>query len=177
MRFVVGNRTSRSGSGVRAITANIQPQRPARSATESKVFAPAFSTLAGKFLRQMEAVEKWNCAHDPERAIEQPPRERNMADVSANESERNDGRAGNQTAAQHPGIANWISKWSDEKQRDDQMPEGEPVSPITDKRKSGVGRFETEEHEGDPSPKSRNELISGGVVDAEPAAKKRQFLE
>ena len=141
------------------------------------VFVLGVSSLARKLLRQMEAIKQWNRARDPERAIEQAPGERNMADVSANQGERNDGRAGNQPAAKHPGITDGIPKWPNEKQRNDEMPESEPVSPITDKRKSGVGRFETEEHEGDPSPKSRNELISGGIVDAEPAAKKRKFLE
>ena len=125
----------------------------------------------------MQAVKKRNCAYDSERAIEQPPGERNVANVSANERERNNGRAGNQPAAQHPGIANWISKWPDEKQRDDEMPEGQPVSPITDKRKFSVGRLESEEHEGDPRPISGKKRVSRRIVDAEPAAKKRKFVE
>ena len=100
-----------------------------------------------------------------------------MADVSANKGERNDGCAGNQTAAQHPGIANWISKWPDEKQRDDQMAEREPVGPITDEWKFSVGLFQSEGDEGNPGPKTGKEIISGGIVDAEPAAKKREFVE
>lgn len=141
------------------------------------VFGSGLSRFAGKFLRQMEAVKKWNCTHDPERTIEQPPGERNMADLSANKGERNDGCAGNQSAAKHPGIANWISKWPDEKQCDDEMPEGQPVSPVPDKRESSVGRLESEEHEGDPRPISGKKRVSGRIVDAEPAAKKRKFVE
>ena len=100
-----------------------------------------------------------------------------MADVSANKGERNDGRAGNQTAAQHPGIAHWISKWPNEKQRDNEMPEREPVGPISDEWKFSVGLFQSEEDEGNPGPRAGNQVIRGGIVDAEPAAKKRKFVE
>ncbi len=117
------------------------------------VFVPVVSRLAGKSPRQMEAVKKRNCAHDPERAIEQPPGERNLPDLSANEGERNDGRAGNQPAAQDPGVTNRIPKRPDEKQGDDEMPERKPIGPITDKRKCSVGSFQTEEDKGNPRPK------------------------
>jgi hypothetical protein len=125
----------------------------------------------------VQAIKKWNGAHDPERAIEQPPGEGDMADVSTNKGEWNDGRAGNQPAAQHPGIANWISKWSDEKQRTDKMPEGEPVGPITDEWKFSVSLFQSQEDEGNPGPKTGNQVIRGRIVNAEPAAKKRKFGE
>jgi hypothetical protein len=97
------------------------------------------SRLAGKLLRQMEAIKKWNRSDDPDRAIEQAPRQRDVPDMSANERERNDGAAGNQSAPEDPGVADWVSKRPDEKQRDDEMAERKPVGPVTDKGKSSVG--------------------------------------
>lgn len=94
-----------------------------------------------------------------------------MTDLSANERERNDGRAGKQSAAQHPGVANRIPKWPDEKQRDYQVTEGEPVGAVTDERKCSVGFLQADEYECDPRSESGKGFICGGIVDAEPAAK------
>jgi hypothetical protein len=119
----------------------------------------------------METVEKWNCADDPEGTVDQPPLERDLTDVSANESERNNGSAGKQSAAQHPGIPNWIPKWPDEKQRDYQVTEGKPIGAVTDEGKGSVGFLQTEIHECDPRSKSGKGFIGCRIVDAEPAAK------
>ena len=107
----------------------------------------------------MEAIKKRNGAENPKRTIEQPPLERDIAHVSANERERNHGAARNESTPKHPGVADRVAKWSDEEQRDDEMTEGQPVGAVTDKWKSSVGFLETEEDEGEPTLKPGKSFV------------------
>jgi hypothetical protein len=109
------------------------------------------SHVARKFFRQVETAEQRDGAQNSERTIEQPPLERDVPEVSANERERNHGAAGNKSTSKHPGIADRVAKRSDEKQRDDEMTEGQPVGAVANKWKSSVGFLETEKDEGEPT--------------------------
>lgn len=100
----------------------------------------------------METVKKQNGADDPERAIKHSPRERDLADLSANEGERDDRSASHESAAENPGVTNRIAEWSDKKQRDHQMTEGEPVGSVRDEGKGSIGLLKAEKNEGQPSP-------------------------
>jgi hypothetical protein len=72
-------------------------------------------------------------AKDTKRAIEQPPRQRDSADRTTYQRQRNDQQTGNHAELNYPNVPNWVPQRSDESDGDHNMSERQPVSPIGEK--------------------------------------------
>jgi hypothetical protein len=77
-----------------------------------------------------EAEEERYDANDAKAAIDEAPVERNAANGSGDQSQRQYTDAGNDSENEDPLVAHRIDHWAEEREGDDEMPEGEPVSAI-----------------------------------------------
>ena len=76
------------------------------------------------------AEQKRYPAEDSETAVKEPPRDRDFAYMTGNESERDHPSTGNKTEGDHPLIAEGVAIRADEGNSYDQMSERQPVSPV-----------------------------------------------
>lgn len=88
------------------------------------------------------ADQKGYAPKDSETTVDQAPEYGYAADLTRNQSERNDAGAGDQAKRDDPSVANRIEKWSDERNRDHEVRKGKPVSTVGKKRVTGVRGIE-----------------------------------
>lgn len=86
-----------------------------------------------------ETDEEWDHAEDAEAAVDHPPVERDAADWASNQCERDDSGAGDYAKGQDSFVTDRVDERSDERYRDDEMSEGEPVSSIGHEGVAAVG--------------------------------------
>ena len=75
-----------------------------------------------------------NDADDAEAAIDELPEEGNPADRAQDKSPGDDQHAGDHACVDHPEVPHGIAQRSEEEHRDGDMPEGQPVGAIEEKR-------------------------------------------
>jgi hypothetical protein len=114
----------------------------------------AMSTRNGSIARnpseQIPAIQERNQAEHPERAIDEAPVDGNPSDLPANESQRHYGQAGYDANVEIRSALMGMENRMDEKQRDDQVPESQPVGPVGDPRIGLIGAHQAEIHSEDP---------------------------
>src|ERR1051325_6798072 len=93
------------------------------------------------FFGEVEAIPERDRAEQAKRAVEKSPAEGDSANRAADQGERNNRDAGDNPNAQDPGVADWITKWADEEQRDNEMTKRQPVRAIADEGVDSVGFF------------------------------------
>jgi hypothetical protein len=87
-----------------------------------------------KFKGPSPAKPKWNETEDPERAINQPPPQRNAAPTAEDQCEGSDQDTGDQPKVKEPTVPDGIAPGTDENHRDDEMAEGQPIRAVKQKR-------------------------------------------
>src|ERR1041385_2401800 len=135
------------------------------------------SHSARKFFRKVQAVEERDCAENPEGTINEPPFERNVSEGTTDQGEWYDRRARYYSNAKHPGIAKRVTERTDEKHRNDEMSERQPISAVADERKRGISFSQAEPDKGEPAAKSGERLVCRQIVDPKPTAQERNFGE
>jgi len=72
-------------------------------------------------------VERDN-AQTPERKVNKAPAKRYLANWTANQRQRNNQPARNDTSLEHPNVSHGINEWTDEENSNDNVCERQPVS-------------------------------------------------
>ena len=83
---------------------------------------------------QSEAVEQRDRAEETEGAVDQPPGKRDASNLAADQGQRKHRRTADEARPQHPGIGDGITPGTDKKERDHDMPKGQPVRAVGDER-------------------------------------------
>ncbi len=108
------------------------------SAGRWKYMAGNLGGMAFKCSGQPEAIAKWNSAEDSERAINQPPANRFLANGAANQRQRNDERARDKTRTQDPYVSQRVNERPDEENGNDDVRKRQPVRAVGKPRTDGV---------------------------------------
>ena len=90
-------------------------------------------------LDSVKADEKRDGSEDAEAAVDDAPKRRDAADRASDESEGNDGDAGDQAELEHPFVADWIVQRADECDSEKEVGEAEPVGSVGQERVVEVG--------------------------------------
>ena len=102
-------------------------------------------------LDAVEADEQRDGSEDAEAAVNDAPEGRDVADWAGDESEGNDGNAGDYAELEHPFVADGIAQRANEADGKDKMGEGEPVGPVGEKRVVQIGVEKSGVNSGDPN--------------------------
>src|SRR5688572_7069899 len=89
-------------------------------------------------------------AEKAERAVDEPPAERNAAHFAHNEGEGNDEHAGDHAELDDPDVFDGITQWADERNGDNEVTEGKPVGAVTDEWIFGISIDQAVAHFDDP---------------------------
>src|SRR5437588_10987695 len=96
-------------------------------------FAPVI--LLARFVfkrsRQFKRVKKWDDAKHAERAVDQAPSKRYLANGSANERQWDHQHTSNNTCLQNPNVAHRVNKYADEENSNDNMCERQPIGAVS----------------------------------------------
>src|SRR5437867_9833957 len=92
-------------------------------------FAPVnlLARFVFKRFGQPERVKEWNDAKHAERAVDQSPTQRYLANSSANERQGDHKRTSNDPRLQNPNVAHRVNKRADEENCNGNMRERQPV--------------------------------------------------
>src|SRR6266404_2238230 len=82
-----------------------------------------------------------------------------MPDRAGNERGDDDASARHQADEENRAVTNWIDKRQNEKHRDDEVTEAEPIGAVTKKRKPRVGEIEREMHVVDENLERKKERL------------------
>src|SRR2546427_7217488 len=130
--------------------------------------------MAFKCSGQSEAIAKWNRAEDSERAVNQPPANRYLANGAANQRQRNDERARDKTGTQDPDVSQRVNERPDEENGNDDVRKRQPVRAVSKPRVHRVALAETVSDGDDPSIKAAARIRRRDSVKA---AKRRDLLK
>ena len=104
-----------------------------------------------KHLNRAPAKQKGNTPENSETAIDQPPDERDATNLAGDERQRDDPGTRDETECDHPFVAYRIDKGTNERGRDREVREAEPIGAVSEKRIAGAGRVQSNCHLIDPS--------------------------
>ena len=85
-------------------------------------------------MNQLLAEIEWNGTQDAKGTIDQPPPERNAAQVPEHQRPRDDERAGDQPEINQPTVPHRVTPGANERDRDDDVSEGQPVGAVEQRR-------------------------------------------
>src|SRR5713101_4306959 len=108
-----------------------------------KYMAGNLGGMAFKCSGQSEAIAKRNRAEDSERAVNQAPANRYLANGAANQRQRNDERARDKTRTQNPYVSQRVNERPDEENGNDDVRKRQPVRAVSKPRTDGVTLPET----------------------------------
>ena len=108
--------------------------------------------------------EKDDKTTDAEECVDDSPEKWNAANRPKDNGERQDGYAGSDSVANDPGVTNWITDGHDEGNGNDEVPEGEPVVPISEEWVAIVCFLNGLTHERKPSGHRRPHRVEKGPL-------------
>src|SRR5262245_55348397 len=108
--------------------------------------SPAF-----KRSRQPETVEKRDCAEDSERAVDQAPTHRDLANRSTNQRQRDYQQTSQESRLQDPHVPRGIDECPEEENGQDKVRECQPVGAVSQPGILGITVAETVSDSENPS--------------------------
>ncbi len=127
-----------------------------------------------KSFDQPEAIAKRDSAEDSERAVNQPPANRYLANGAANQRQRNDEPARDKTSTQDPYVSQRVNERPDEENGNDDVRKRQPVRAVSKPRTDDVTLPETVSDGENPSIKTTANIRRRDSVKA---AKRRDLLK
>src|SRR4051794_20921263 len=131
----------------------------------------------GRGNRALEAqsVKQQGQSAQAEAAIDQSPVQRDTTNRARNECEREDGEAGDESDQKRGPAGFGVKQRRNEKHRDDDVPEGEPIGAVSDPRVLRVSGLEAKTDGEDPKREAAVARRRGGIAQAENSREKAQF--
>ncbi len=111
--------------------------------------------------------KKGNQSKHSKGTIYHAPSEWNPARCAEGQRPRNDQHTGNQAEIEQPDVSHRIPQDADESDRDHEMSKRQPVEPVHEKRKSGVGLAQSFPHAQKPVHHARLRRVGTGIGYAE----------